>query len=88
MRRMLFALCLLGSSMAAISCERIPEVEEAVTIERIPAEYGELVSVTPFGPRPHQAVLWFEKPDHTIVALRVNLSTGDIFEKLLTFPRQ
>jgi len=88
MRRTLLVLCLLGTSMAAISCERIPEIPETVTIERIPAEYGELVNVTPFGPKPHQAVLWFEKPDHEIVAMRVNLSTGEILEKQLTFPRQ
>ena len=88
MRRMLLALCVLGSSMAAISCERIPEVEELTTIDRIPAEYGELVSVTPFGPRPYVAVLWFEKPDQTIVALRVNLATGEIWKKRMAFPRQ
>lgn len=88
MRRTLLALCVLGSSLAAISCKKIPEPEAFRAMDRIPAEYGELVNVTPFGPQPYVAVLWFEKRDQTIVALRVNLATGEIGDKSLTFPRQ
>ena len=88
MRRMLLALCVLSSSLAAISCKKIPEAEEFRSMDRIPAEYGELVNVTPFGPKPYQAVLWFEKPDQTIVAVRVNLLSGKISDEYLAFPRQ
>jgi hypothetical protein len=55
--------------------------------DAIPLEYGKLVGVTP-GDSPHMAVLWFVKPDETIMVLRVNLSQGQFYRDTLSISRK
>ena len=53
-----------------------------------PAEYGELVGVTPHGARPYVTLLWFQKPDRSIVAIPVNTALNRIERPTLTVPRR
>ena len=52
-------------------------------------DYGELVGITPHGAHPYIAVLWFEKPDKTIVGMRVDLGRRNVVaDPLITIPRR
>lgn len=82
----------LALLVAASGCQRLPDTSPATmaTLEAIPMDYGEVIGVTPHGAQPYQAVLWFERPDKTIVALRVNLglASGVGPDPLVTIPRR
>ena len=56
--------------------------------DAIPLEYGRFVGATPNPANPHWVVLWFVKPDETIVALRVNVSRGQFTQDALTISRK
>jgi len=53
----------------------------------IPLDQGRLVGVTQLENR-LIAILWFERPDQTITAVRVNVSTGAIYSATITVPRK
>jgi hypothetical protein len=53
----------------------------------IPLDKGRLVAVTPLDTRPID-ILWFERPDQTITGVRVNVSTGVIWDTAITVPRK
>jgi len=81
-----FALLLTQSG-----CQKLPDqtVSSTSILEAIPMEYGEVVGVTPHGAYPYQAVLWLEKPDKTIVALRVDLANHRVgADPVVTIPRR
>lgn len=81
-----FALLLSQSG-----CERLPDPSAAnvAILETLPMDYGEVIGVTPHGAHPYQAVLWLEKPDKTIVALRVDLAHSSVGQNpLVTIPRR
>jgi hypothetical protein len=75
------------------SCQRLEErvprgpiSKEKVAFDNaIAAQYGDLVAVTVEG---NNQVLWFVKPDKTIVAVLVNVSSGTISPVALTIPRR
>ena len=78
-----------------VSCERLPTsvplrptlaVESLSSPDSIPAEYGNLVSVTVSSP--FDAQLWFEKPDRTIVLVRINYASGGLGSSALVIPRK
>ena len=90
---------LTGASIAALSigmsaCEKVERpapdrmlpFEEARMLDAIPLAYGKLVAIT--SSRTFVAELWFEKPDKTVVLVRVNWSTGNLLSKVLTIPRK
>ena len=90
-------LCVFVLSLGLISCEKLERVDfskgplpfEKVKLpDAIPLEYGELVAVIrPSGSR-NKAVLWFKKPDKTIVVVRVDYSLGEMGPEVLTIPRR
>jgi hypothetical protein len=78
-----------------VGCERLPPPDgeprgEPLSFneltDTIPLEYGRLVTITPRGE--HGAVLWFERPDQAVVAVRVNISHGGMSRTTVTFPRR
>jgi len=73
-------LCVAGFSVALTSCTKLrTEPPQMVDFqETIPLEYGTLVAVTSIADSENGAVLWFEKPDQTIMAVRINLALGKI----------
>ena len=90
-------LCGFVLSLGLISCEKLKQVditkgplpfEKAKMPDAIPLEYGELVAVIrPSGSR-NKAVLWFKKPDKTIVVVGVNYWRGVMDPGVLTIPRR
>jgi len=87
-RRVWITLGVLGMVFGLAACEKLPESVVSANIEAIPASYGELVGVTPHGARPYVTVLWFEKPDKTIVGMGVNLAHDRIIaEPFASIPR-
>ena len=86
---------LLGFGIA--SCQKLESprpqrsglpFEVARFVDAVPAEYGDAVGVTPHPENPHWVTVWFVKPDKSLVAVRVNASTGEIYERVLTIPRR
>jgi hypothetical protein len=92
LKRFLTGASIVALSMGMSACEKmeLPErtlsYEEAKTLDAIPLAYGKLVAITPH--RDYLAALWFEKPDKTVVLVRVNWAKGTIFRKALTIPRK
>lgn len=87
-RNVWITLCALGMVLGLAACEKLPENLESSSMEAIPADYGELVGVTPHGAHPYITVLWFEKPDKTIVGVPIDLAHDRIIAELVaTIPR-
>jgi hypothetical protein len=72
--------------VASAGCQRLEEPAAWAQIEAIPAEYGQLVGITEHE-NPYIAVLWFEQPDKTLVAVKVNTARGQIAAQSIKFPR-
>ena len=88
-RRVWITLCALVLALGLAACEKIVPAPRIETIPAIPADYGELVGITPHGVQPWITVLWFQKPDKTIVGMGVNLVADSIIrEPLVTIPRK
>ncbi len=92
LRKTLLLLCV---SLSLTACQKMNQVEmgplpfeKATVLDSIPLEYGELIAITPRGSYPDRATLWFEKPDKTIVAVRVNFKAGWISPEILSIPRK
>lgn len=93
-RRTVIPLCGLTLCLGLCSCRRISSAprqllttESIKSIDAIPAEYGNLVSVT--SRTPASALLWFEKPDKTIVIVGLEL-VGDnvsLADRVVVVPR-
>jgi hypothetical protein len=64
------------------------KIEQLKSLDAIPSEYGNLVGVTTSSAYPDWAQLWFEKPDKTIVVVKVEWSKGRISEKVTVIPRK
>ena len=92
---LLFVLVL---TIGATSCQQLPppppvamgvlQTEEVAYEDAIPLEYGTLVAVTAPPDLRFTAGLWFEKPDKTIVFVRVNTSLRKIEKTALLLPRR
>lgn len=89
-------LSLLLVAFLSVSCQKIGseavgkgplELEKVAFDNAISLEYGELVSVT-LHPNGSSWVLWFVKPDKTIVAVGVDGKRGTIAPLALTIPRR
>lgn len=78
---------LTSIGIAAAGCQKLEPPPPADLMEGIPAAYGEFVNVTGDARRESTAVLWFEQPDKTIVAVRVNFRQGQIVAQSVKFPR-
>ena len=78
------------------SCQKIQEPNRfeanlktaaAPFTDAIPAAYGQLVSVTS-GSDAYSAVMWFRKPDESIVAVKINYALGALGPNILEIPRK
>ena len=96
LKKLLALLYVPALSLGTIACQEIeerPAFEATLTFEKvkftdaIPLDYGELLAVTPTR-APHQAALWFERPDKTITVVRVNISVGGVAGDALIIPRR
>ncbi len=97
-KRTVLLLSVLALIFAATACRELPEgrstargalpTEEISYTDAIPLEYGTLVGVTPLPDNPYHVGLWFEKPDKTIVFVKVNISLGKIQKSALLLPRR
>lgn len=91
-------LSALALIIGAAACQQLPspvsttrgplQTEELAFADAIPLEYGALVGVTALPDYPYTAGLWFEKPDKTIVLVKVNVSLGKMEKKALVLPRR
>jgi hypothetical protein len=89
-------LSLLLVALLTVSCQKLGheavgkgplKLEEVAFDNAIPLEYGKLVSVT-LHPDGGAWVLWFVKPDETIVAVGVDGKRGTIAPLALNIPRR
>lgn len=78
---------LTSIGVAAAGCQKLEGPTPPELMKGIPAAYGEFVNVTDDANVPHTAVLWFEQPDKTIVAVRVNFRHGQIVAQSVKFAR-
>ncbi len=94
-KTMVVMLLVLALSLGAIACQKLNTGRSASfptkalppkVVEPIPLEYGELVAVTANPEDSQWIVLWFQKPDKTIVVVDVNTRRG-IVQARATFPR-
>lgn len=81
------------TALLTASCQKIGESKGPLPKEKIALDsaislqYGELVTVTTH-PQSGAYVLWFVKPDKTIVAVGVEPERGTLSEQILTIPRR
>jgi hypothetical protein len=91
MTKLIVPFSVLALLLAQSGCQKLPDqtLSSDSLTEAIPIEYGEVVGVTPHGAHPYQAVVWLEKADKTIVAIRVDLARNAVVaDPLLTIPRR
>lgn len=86
----------LAAGFATASCQKIQEPTQVkatlkVTAppfaDAIPLAYGQLVAVTGSAD-PFVGVLWFRKPDETIVVVRLNYGRGELGQRVTEIPRK
>ena len=96
-RRISVPLCIAALCLGLFSCQQLPsnvpqagqlKSEALKTLDAIPLDYGNLVDVTFDSTYPNWAQLWFEKPDKTIVVVRVNWADGVIQSTATIIPRR
>ncbi|MGQ0836070.1 MAG: hypothetical protein ACT4O5_14350 [Gammaproteobacteria bacterium] len=88
MHKSLSYVLLASMGFASAGCEKLDKPQTLPGVEAIPAEFGDLANVTPDPDNRYGAVLWFEQPDKTIVAVRVNIATEQIAAKAARFSRR
>ena len=77
------------------SCQKIQEPQFPANLkmptspftDAIPAAYGQLVSVTSTSDA-YGAVMWFRKPDESIVAVKINYALGALGPNIIEIPRK
>ncbi len=86
----------IAFALMIVSCERLDEPDpwagepmnlNSFLAEDIPLAHGRFVSVTTTQ-NPFVVTLWFERPDQTVIAVRVNTSRGTIGESVISIPRR
>ena len=83
--RKVAAAVLIGQLMVLqTACRRI-ETAPLMTIDAIPAEYGDFVGVSG---SESVTYLWFKKPDRTIVRVVLVNRTGAVDVEVLSIPRR
>ncbi len=87
---------LILTCTVAFSCQKLEKTSPAVTLkfeeikspDAIPAEFGNLVGVTTSSTYPDWAQLWFERPDKSIIVVKVDWNVGYINQKAMVIPRR
>lgn len=89
-------LLVLTVALASLGCEKIQAPSagpstlaptKLAQVDAIPLEYGDLLGVTPAADL-GGAILYFQKPDKTIVTVYVNTIHGSIGENTVEIPRR
>jgi hypothetical protein len=83
----------MALALMVMSCERLDEplpttgtfIDYGTEAEEIPLAHGRFVSATTFGQ--NGAMLWFERPDQTVIGVRVSTSRGTVSEMVINIPR-
>jgi hypothetical protein len=83
----------MALALMVMSCERLDEplptagtfIDYRTVAEEIPLAHGRFVSATTFGQ--NGAMLWFERPDQTVIGVRVSTSRGTVSEMVINIPR-
>ena len=94
LKRFLTGASIVALSIGMSACKKVETpsvdtmlpIEEVSMLDAIPLAYGRLVAITSSGPT--EAELWFEKPEKTVVLVRVDRSRGNLFRNVLTIPRK
>ena len=94
-RRLTILLCGVPLCLGLLSCQRISNPAEGAqlktepikSLDAIPAEYGNLISVTQRGLE--STLLWFERSDKTIVIVGVSAkgNTLSLAQNVVVIPR-
>jgi len=96
-RRIVFGLAALALLVGLSACQKLPtqtlggsllRAEKPTSLDSIPVEYGNLVSVTTGGANANEAQLWFEQADKTIVLVRMNFVAGALGDTVVYIPRR
>ncbi len=86
-------VCLILTCVFIFSCQKMEptpptlKFEKMKVLEAIPGDFGKLVGVTMNSAVPNMAQLWFEKPDKTIMVVKVDWRTGYLSPEVLVIPR-
>ena len=97
MKRIFVPSLLLVLAFGLVACEPLPtgqRAQQTLAFEKlaqgdsIPLDYGRLVAVTSIEDRPFEGLLWFERENHEIVLVRVNISVGSMAREVLVIPRK
>ena len=89
-------VCPILTCIVVSSCQKLEETRPTSTLkfenfkslDAIPGDFGKLVGVTMNPAYPNWAQLWFEKPDKTIIVVKVEWNAGYINDKVLIIPRR
>ena len=97
MNRIFVLLSAIAMAVALPACEKLPpQPQEAAArvppktipmTDAIPLEYGDLVGVAA-AETPGWALLYFQRPDKSLVAVYVNAQRGVIWDKVVDIPRR
>lgn len=86
-------LLALGFALILSACERLEQYDAGPggpefpqQMDTIPLDYGRFVAAVPVNQYVH--VLWFERSDNSMTAVRVNVSRGTISQRVVEFPRK
>jgi len=63
-------------------------IEKAKFLDAIPADFGDLISVTSNAAHPWWVQAWFMRPDKSLVVVWINGRTGKMLDQYLTIPRR
>jgi hypothetical protein len=93
-RKLVLLNVVFALALSSVCCTKLPAPAiptgppvSASVMPPIPLDSGELVAVTPGPVDPHWVVLWFHRPDKTIVVHWVNITTGVVGGQV-TIPRK
>jgi hypothetical protein len=78
-------------ALAALGCQKLeppPAAPRTVTLDAVPADMGDLFAVTTAPEWPTTAQLWFQRPDHTITMVGVDMKTLKVSPTTVVIPRR
>ena len=89
-------VCLILTCIVAFSCQKIEDARSTAALkfeqikspDAIPLEFGKLVGVTTTSEYPGWAQLWFEKPDKSIIVVKVQWGKGYLNQEATVIPRR
>ena len=89
--------CIGLTCIVVLSCQKLEQTppsgaalkfEQMKFLDAIPSDFGNLVAVTVDPAYSNWAQLWFEKPDKTIMVVRVQWRDGYLSDRATIIPRR